>query len=149
MAISITDTNTGIKEVAEAATGVERAYDYDEMPEAVNNDDTPAVVVYFESMDQDPTGETHASTFTGGINQRNWVFHIDILASQRNHLPENNKIMAVMADNMVNALETQERLPFMSVPGAQAFRFTAFRTGITLGGVEFYGIRFIITIRSF
>jgi len=149
MSISITDMCTGIKEVAETAVGVKRAYDYDEMPEAVNNADTPALVVYFEMMEEDPTNQTSASTFSSVVRQRNWIFNVDILASQRNHLNENNQAMTEMADAMVVALETQDRRPCFGVSGAQAFKFTAQRVTIMLGSVEFYGIRFAITVRSF
>ena len=149
MTISITDMCTGIKEVVETATGVQRAYDYDEMPEAVGNADTPALVVYFEMMTEDPTNETSASSFSSVIRQRDWVFHVDCLASQRNHLDQNNEEMTDMADAIVIALETQERRPCFDVDGAQAFKFTAQRVVIDLGGAAFYGIRFIITVRSF
>ena len=149
MAILITALCTGIKGVVELATGVERAYDYDEMPEAVSNDDTPALVVYFQALEEDPTNETSGSTFNHKVRQRNWVFHVDVLAAQRNHLPENNKIMCEMADAIIDALETQDDFPFFGVAGCQQFKFVADRVVINLGGVEFYGIRFIITVRSF
>ena len=149
MAILITALCTGIKNVVELATGVERAYDYDEMPEAVSNDDTPALVVYFQSLEEDPTNETSGSSFNHKVRQRNWVFHVDVLATVRNHLPENNKIMCEMADAIINALETQDDFPFFGVAGAQQFKFIADRVVINLGGVDFYGIRFIITVRSF
>ena len=118
MTISITDMCTGIKEVVETATGVQRAYDYNEMPEAVNNADTPAPVVYFQALEEDPTNETASSTFRSQIRQRNWVFHVDVLAAQRNHLNENNKIMCEMADAIIDTLETQDSRPFFGVDGA-------------------------------
>ena len=149
MAILITDMCTGIKNVVELATGVERAYDYDEMPEAVNNDDTPALVVYFQALEEDPTNQTASSTFRSVVRQRDWVFHVDVLAAQRNHLNENNKIMCEMADAIIDTLETQDSRPFFGVAGAQQFKFTAERVVINLGAVDFYGIRFIITVRSF
>ena len=149
MAILITDMCTGIKNVVELATGVERAYDYDEMPEAVGNADTPALVVYFQALEEDPTNETSGSTFNHKVRQRNWVFHVDVLAAQRNHLNENNEVMCDMADAIIDALETQDDFPFFGVAGAQQFKFIADRVVINLGGVDFYGIRFIITVRSF
>ena len=149
MAILITDMCTGIKEVVELATGVERAYDYDEMPEAVNNDDTPALVVYFQALEEDPTNQTASSTFRSVVRQRDWVFHVDVLAAQRNHLNENNEVMCKMADAIIDTLETQDSRPFFGVAGAQQFKFTAERVVINLGAVDFYGIRFIITVRSF
>ena len=149
MAILITDMCTGIKSVVELATGVERAYDYDEMPEAVSNDDTPALVVYFQALEEDPTNETSGSTFNHKIRQRNWIFHVDVLASQRNHLDENNKAMCEMTDAIINTLEAQDDYPFFGVDGCQQFKFTAERVIINLGGADFYGIRFIITVRSF
>jgi len=149
MAILITDMCTGIKEVVELATGVERAYDYDEMPEAVNNDDTPALVVYFQALEEDPTNQTASSTFRSVVRQRDWIFHVDVLAAQRNHLNENNKKMCEMADAIIDTLETQDSRPFFGVAGAQQFKFTAERVVINLGAVDFYGIRFIITVRSF
>ena len=149
MAILITDMCTGIKNVVELATGVERAYDYNEMPEAVNNADTPALVVYFQALEEDPTNETSGSAFSHKIRQRNWIFHVDVLAEQRSHLAENNKKMCEMADAIIDTLETQDRRPFFGVAGAQQFKFTAERVVINLGAVDFYGIRFIITVRSF
>ena len=149
MTISITDMCTGIKEVVEDATGVQRAYDYDEMPEGVGNADTPALVVYFEMMTEDPTNETASSSFGSIIRQRDWVFHVDCLASQRNHLAENNEEMTDMADAIVIALETQKQRPFFGVDGSEQFKFSAQRVVIDLGGAAFYGIRFIITVRSF
>ena len=149
MAILITALCTGIKEVVELATGVARAYDYDEMPEAVGNADTPALVVYFQSLEEDPTNETSGSTFNHKVRQRNWVFHVDVLAAQRNHLDENNKKMCEMADAIIDALETQDDYPFFGVAGAQQFKFIADRVVINLGGVDFYGIRFIVTVRSY
>jgi len=149
MAILITDMCTGIKAVVELAAGVERAYDYDEMPEAVSNDDTPALVVYFQALEEDPTNETSGTTFSHVVRQRNWIFHVAVLASQRNHLNENNKVMCEMTDAIINVLETQDRRPAFGVSGAEQFKFTAERVVINLGGVDFYGIRFIITVRSF
>jgi len=149
MAILITDMCTGIKEVVELATGVQRAYDYDEMPEAVSNDDTPALVVYFQALEEDPTNQTASSTFRSVVRQRDWIFHVDVLAEQRNHLAQNNKKMCEMADAIIDTLETQDSRPFFGVDGAQQFKFTAERVVINLGAVDFYGIRFIITVRSF
>ena len=149
MAILITDMCTGIKSVVELATGVERAYDYNEMPEAVNNADTPALVVYFQALEEDPTNQTSGSSFSHKIRQRNWVFHVDVLAAQRNHLNENNEVMCKMTDAIIDVLETQDRRPYFGVNGAEQFKFTAERVVINLGAVDFYGIRFIITVRSF
>ena len=150
MTVATYDINTGIKAVVAAATGIERAYDYDEIPEAINNADTPAVVVYWESLDMDPTGEVDRSSFNAGIRQVDLTFHIDLFASQRNHVAENNRATLETMDAILTALQTQETHPPFDVAGVQSFKIvSAQRVTLQIGTATFAGVRIILSVRVF
>lgn len=150
MTVSTMAINSGIKNVVAAATGIERSYDYDELPEAINNGDTPALAVYWDSIVMDPVGETDRSSFSAGIRQVDMIFNIDLYASQRNHLAENNQAVVETMDAILTALQTQSTHPPFGVDGVQSFKvMSAQRVTHDYGGARFPGVRIVLAVRVF
>jgi len=147
MAITTAQINTAIKTTLEAAAGLTRSQDFNELTEGMA--DTPTLQVYFESWEAVET-TTERSTMRGGVEQVSIVFHADVLGAPRGpDLGEEMARLQPVVDQIIDILQAQKTKPYFGLVGIRAMHWSANRVLIDYNGELFIACRFIITIRVF
>lgn len=134
---------------------LERVYGWDELPEGVQ--DPPALMIYWQSIQNDALTNTDRTTFDGNTKVKEIVFHVDYYAGTRNHLDENNERLMQGANEIIDLLETEivggcndgGHCPPFGLCALKEFRWEGERVIFDYGGVLFYGARFRIIFRVY
>jgi hypothetical protein len=131
-----------------------RAYGYNQLPEGIN--DAPALLVYWNSIENDHYTDTDRTTFHA-TRVKALSFNVDYIVNPRNNLAENNSMITSGANEIINILE-QESLgcaadgghcPPFGLCGLKGFRWEGRLAMLDYGAVTYYGARFVITLRVF
>lgn len=156
LTLALSQICTAIKDTLEDAMSPElldRAYNYDELPEGVN--DIPSFMVYWHSVTDEPGGGTDRHTF-GGRRIKDLVFYVDYFANPRNNLDENNELLTNAASEIIDILEMESlacveygHCPPFGLCALKSFQWSGERVIFDYGGVTYYGARFVITTRTY
>jgi hypothetical protein len=149
MAVTTAQINTAIKTTMGAAAGLTRSQDFNELTEGMA--DTPTLQVYFEEWENDiASATTDRTTYRGGVEQCQLVYHADILGAPRGpDLGEEMARLLPVVDQIIDILQAQKVKPYFGLDGIKAFRWSARRVQIDYNNELFVACRFIITIRVF
>ncbi len=148
--VSTADINTALLTTLGAAANLIRTQDFDEITEGMQ--DTPTLQVYPETLGSDVTTNTDRSTFGGGLKQTDTIFNADVLVNQRSNIGEDMAKVLPLTDQIVEILQSQNKKPYFDInpkTAIKAFSWTANRVIFSYAAVDFIGVRFVITIRTF
>lgn len=132
------------------ATILARMFEYDELPEGVQ--DYPSILVYWEAVANDVTtaNDRHTMGPTEARHNQELTFHIDYYARQRSQVDESMDATMTGASEIIDALEDPDTLcPPFGLCGLKTFRWEGRRVVFEHGSVLFPGARFIVYIRIF
>ncbi len=131
--------------------GLSRVFQYDEIPEGVNAGDTPLLMVYFEGVLSDPTGETDRLTFGTGadasIKIKEMLFRCDFYTSQRAHAAEDVADAIDLASVVIDVIEGQNEYPYWqngAIKSARAWDIS--RVVFEFAGATYPGFRLELTV---
>ncbi len=148
--VTIAEINTAIKDTLAVADGLVRSQNYNELSEGMN--DYPTMQVYWNSGETDATNAVDRSSFGGGIKppvrQADLQFYVDVYATQRSDLAEDNDKLTTMASNIWTVLDQQVNPPY-GLSAIRAHHWTAQRVNFQYGDETYPGVRFIISVRVF
>lgn len=113
--------------------------------------DEPTVQIYWESSNQDPSGNTDRTTFKAGVRHTVMNINVDVIARQRRELGEDMGAVARLTDAVVTVLETQDNKPYFGLEGIRAFSWSAERVLFLYGDPEirYVGSRFRLVVHIF
>ena len=157
LTLALAQICTAIKETLEdgmSAALLARAYNFDELPEGIN--DAPSLMVYWQGVTNDALRqETDRWTFAGR-RVKDMVFHVDFFANPRNNLEENNETLTNAASEIIDILEMESmecveygHCPPFGLCALKSFHWTGERVVFDYGGVIYYGARFVLTVRTY
>lgn len=157
LTLALSQICTAIKDTLEGAMSASllaRAYNFDELPEGIN--DAPSLMVYWQSTVNDALrGETDRWTFANR-RVKDLAFHVDFFANPRNNLDENNATLTEAASEIIDILEMEalscaeyKHCPPFGLCGLKTFLWQGERVVFDWGGVLYFGARFIITVRTY
>lgn len=149
MSVSIAEICDAITETLTPAVGLARAQSYDELSEGMN--DLPALQVYPEMGNQDPSGNADRTTFRAAVRQTELTIFADYYARQRSHIGEDMAALVSGIDAIVDELEKQDTKPYFGLEGIKAFSWSFRRVTFVYGDpqVSYIGARFEIKVRVF
>lgn len=146
MSVTIMQICDAIATTLGAAPSIVRIQSYDELTEAVQSGDMPALQVYWESNDCSFGSGTDRHTFQGGRRIKEYLIHADILAKQRSHIGEDNAMASTVYSEIETIMEQQNIKPYFGLGEIQAFRWRADRVQIVYADTPIMGVRFAIAI---
>ncbi len=131
------------------AAGLNRSETYSELSDGVT--ETPTLQVYWESTEEDITGNADRSSFGAGVRQDEHLFHGDLYVRQRSHIGEDMAALITMKDAIDAVLVAEKEKPYFGLAGIKAFHWRAERVTFIYGDpqIPFVGIRYYFTIRTF
>lgn len=137
-----------IESTLRSATGLLRSESYDELSDGIT--ETPTLQVYWESTEEDITGNADRTSFGAGVRQDEHLFHGDLYVRQRSHIGEDMADLVTMKDAIDARLVAQTDSLF-GLSGIKAFHWRAERVTFIYGDpqIPFVGIRYYFTIRTF
>jgi hypothetical protein len=147
--VTIADIVQGVRAKMETVLGSTKSQALRTITEGVN--DLPTIQTYFESLEQDPGGNTDRSTFGAGVRQTRVTVHVDVYGRQRSHIGEDMETLTNLVDGVVDVLEQEEKKPYFGIRGVKAYEWSAERVTFVYGDVEtrYAGTRFIVDFRIF
>jgi len=116
------------------------------LTEGIN--DTLTIQVYPESGESAHNSRTDRNTFGKGLELRRRIVHIDVYARARAHIGEDMVAVTSAADDVEAKLNEQQSSPPFGVAGVKTWHYTWQRVIFSYGGVEYVGIRFVLTFVS-
>lgn len=132
-----------------AAAHLKKTQTYKQLSEGVH--DTPLLQVYWNSYEQDPTGNADRTTFRGGGRQTDMVIFCDLYAKPRSDLAEGMEKTVQVVEETITILEAQDTKPYFGLTGIKAFHWRWERATLSYGKEEalFDGARLTINLRIF
>lgn len=145
--LTITEITQAIADTLSAAQDVNIAQALEAITEGIQ--DAPLLQVYHEHEDTDPSGETHQTTFKGGVQQSHQIYYVDCYARQRAHIGHDMAAVAALTEAVRAVLAAQKPKPYFGLEGIQSLRWEANRVQFEYAAVKYAGVRFEIEIRVF
>jgi len=150
MSVTIAQICDAIEAVVGSVATVTRSQSYNELTEGINSADTPLAQVYWQSLSMSPPGGTDRATFKAGVRNKQMTFHVDLHAAQRSHLGENMASMLDTFDDILDALEAQDKKPYFDLEGIKAWQLaSAERVSWQYADAQYIGCRAILTVWVF
>lgn len=147
MAVTIAQICDAIETTLSAATGITTGQSYDELSEGLPAADLPLIQVYWEALAMDPTGGTDRGTFQAGRRQKLITIYVDLFASQRSHVGEDNAAVVAAVDALLDVLEAQDTKDYFSRTGIKAWQLEECRRGVfPYSQATYVGARFTLSI---
>jgi len=135
-----------------AAASVKVAQSYNTLTEGIADGDTPLIQCYWQGWAMDPvTGDTDRATFQGGIRHKEYLFHVDLYASQRTQIQEDMQQVHDTVEELIVIFEEQDTKPYFGQAGIKAWSVEAERAVFDYesGSVRYPGARFLVTVHLF
>jgi hypothetical protein len=123
---------------------------YDELTEGMQ--DMPTMQVYPESLAVDSRNETDAQVLNKSIRNHALVVHLDCYAERRNHVDENMAAVVALWDATEDQLEDTAAgsgCPNFGQALIRNVSWTSDRAVFVYAGVEYSGIRYVLTLEIF
>jgi len=144
------DVNTAIADTLSAQVkSVNQVQDLSDLTEGMNA--VPAIQVYPEAGDESHNSNTGKRTFNGGVNTRQWVFHIDIYAKQRSNIGIDTQLAVELLGDVMKALDAVQVAgsPHFGLEGIQSWSYRWERVTFEYASNRYSGVRVIVTITIF
>jgi len=155
MSVTIAQICDAIEAVVGSVATVTRSQSYDELTEGINSADMPLVQVYWEDLGMAPPGGTDRTTFKAERRNKEFHFNVDVYAQQRAHIGEDMKVLVDVFDDILPALESQDKKPYFDLladdgtPAIKAWALTARRVTFEYAEANYVGCRAILTVWVF
>jgi hypothetical protein len=149
--VTIKQIANAINDTLGTATGIVRSEAQDELSEGIT--DVPLLQVYWAGLTVSAESETDRITFgdddADPTRYTQHIFHVDVVASFRQHLDQDMEAIADTCEAVITVFEAENAPPYFGLAGIKAFSYTAEPIGWENIDPQAVGERFIITISLF